>query len=246
MKRVLAVVFVFLLFCAGFVPAVGAVTYDLKTDWSDTANPNGPWSFWQGSDLLPNQPDYFSDGSMWEGFAKAAYGPGNPIGHVPVWVQVDAPWSDTNFSVGDIAFHTYSHTSSDPNNVPGYVLWKSPLEGTITISGNVWWGGWDDPNHYRGMNWGLFFNDGLLASGTAKETDKYPDDIDYFTGGGVMNVHVGDRVTFVGDYSGYDFPWSVGVNLTIEVTQRVPEPATMLLLGSGLLGLAPFRRRGAK
>ena len=36
-----------------FATPTSAATYDLTTDWSDTANANGPWAYYAGSHLLP-------------------------------------------------------------------------------------------------------------------------------------------------------------------------------------------------
>ena len=41
-----------------FAGTAGAVTFDLKGDWSDNTNPNGVWSYNKGSTALPSQTDY--------------------------------------------------------------------------------------------------------------------------------------------------------------------------------------------
>jgi hypothetical protein len=60
---------------------------------------------------------------------------------------------------------------------------------------------------------------------------------------GLVQLSLGQ--TGVGDMGGF---WSSGDEVTITgySTQPVPEPATMLLLGSGLVGLAGLRRRFKK
>ena len=55
----------------------GTITYDLKSDWG-TTNPNGPWSFQQGTTLLPYQS------------ACNAYVPNcpNTDPYLPLWSQI--------------------------------------------------------------------------------------------------------------------------------------------------------------
>ena len=232
---------IFLFIGTGFVSTAGAITYDLKTDWSDTNNPNGVWAFYQDV-LLPLQSDYFNDGSNWEGYAKTyVYG----TGHVPSWLQVDGSWSGADFQVGDIVFHPTSLTSSSPPNVESFVTWTSPIDGQISISGNIWYGEATMP---RGVDWYLYLNDDPLAFGTVYNGDAYDRSNPMtFSGGGVLSVQVGDDVKFMGKTgSGYVFPWFVGVNLTIDTQpyqQTVPEPTTMILVGLGFIGLAGIRKK---
>src|SRR5258706_15571231 len=43
-------------------PDVRAViTYDLKTDWSEVSNPNGVWSYREGTNALPHVASWLGD-----------------------------------------------------------------------------------------------------------------------------------------------------------------------------------------
>ncbi len=153
-----AILFVFMVLLPGLASANVAQTWDLKTDWIDGAdNPNGVWSFLYGDDPLPWL-------SNWAG-AQGAYALTTPPnnGHVPFWFQ-----SITNaydYQIGDIIMHPTSHdlTHSSPNYNPTSVTWTSPIDGRITISGNVWWGGWTGEARYT--DWKLYLNNDLLDFG---------------------------------------------------------------------------------
>ena len=66
--------------------AAGATVWDLADDWSDTQNPNGPWSYNAGASPIPtNFPNWAGSGNP--AWAAAPSG----FGHIPVWakLQVD-------------------------------------------------------------------------------------------------------------------------------------------------------------
>ena len=67
----------------GFSTLAGATLYDLKTDWSTAANPNGVWTYRRGTTVLPLQTDYYAAGQY--AWAEAQYA---QTGHVLVRMQV--------------------------------------------------------------------------------------------------------------------------------------------------------------
>jgi hypothetical protein len=241
MKKISFLVIAFLFVVIVSMPSLASATttYDLKTDWSNSVNPNGAWAYRQGTTVLPLQTDYYSLGQYaW------ANEPFPAIGHVPVWIQAAVNGAlGANVMAGDIMVHPTSVSSSLPLG-EGNITWTSPINGTITISGNVWWGGWNGET--RGVTWLLFDNSTQLNTGTMyngnSSTRSNPVNFGSFT----ETVSVGDTVMFEAiTASGVTYPWFVGVNLTIdaEPIQSAPEPATMLLLGLGLAGLVGFRRK---
>lgn len=68
-----------LLFCLLFSPSLStlsaAVVYDLKTDWSDLVNPNGPWSYREGNNVLPHVADWQGLSGDFTGVQPAGRGP---------------------------------------------------------------------------------------------------------------------------------------------------------------------------
>lgn len=117
--------------------AAPASAFDLKADWSDLANPNGPWSYRVGGTILPHT-DNWTAGTTFP-VPQPAYLPVNAIGQfLPAWFQVvgDFPGFDTQ--VGDIVVHT--NDSFNGNLAMGHanVLFTVPQAGTYHIFGNLW------------------------------------------------------------------------------------------------------------
>ena len=237
-----------LLAVLGFSTLAGATLYDLKTDWSATANPNGVWTYRQGTTALPLQTDYDRTHLYVSGqhaWANAQFDPtvyGNNLGHVPVWLKATQDNAfDANVKAGDIMVHPTSAVGiSAYNQGEANVIWTSPINGTITITGNVWWGGlYPD----RAVTWYLFDKSDQLGFGTVGYGDGTSHDNPSTFGSFTRTVSVGDTVMFEAvTASGHQYPWFVGVNLSIDA-QPTPLPPAALLLAPGLAGLAVLRRR---
>ena len=82
--------------------------YDLNADWSDTANPNGTWSYREGNNLLQS----------------GNYG--------TAWVGSNNGQPRIFKSDGDVTVETACSTCV------ANILWTAPSTGTIDISGAVW------------------------------------------------------------------------------------------------------------
>lgn len=99
-------------------------------------------------------------------------------------------------------------------------------------------------NQQSGDNFG---SNGILLTTYSDFTDLVPEDYSYdFTGQQIMTLeqYTSDGQFFLGFDPDCHY-YNDGFQLTIE-TSPVPEPTTMLLLGSGLVGLAGFRRKFRK
>ena len=85
----------------------------------------------------------------------------------------------------------------------------------------------------------FFIGDGLTGTGIgAIQTFAVPDFAQF------LYLGVVDAFQFTGDAGFYDDnPGSVDVTYSIKASSTVPEPATLTLVGAGLLGLMVLRRR---
>lgn len=222
-----------ILFTAVWVSPVAAVViYDIEADWSDTNNPNGVWSFNQGTTPLSRVSNWALDS-----FTPAQGGWGTGSASLPFIFQST---STANFPhdwlANDIIVHTLTVAGA-----PFNLTWTSPAATTIDITSGVW----EARDIGRSNQWSLFLNNTLLSQGTVASGDPYsaaaPFDLATGTGGAAalddVAVSSGDviklqlaRTSTNGDY--------VGVNFT--VTAIVPEPSTAALL---LCGAAAFLRR---
>jgi hypothetical protein len=162
----------------GATPLV-AQPWDLTADWSDAANPFGPWSLYRAPGTLypVNQPDYWSDARNQRAWADAPF-PTTP-GHTPVWMKVTTLDSCGNCSTsggpilpgfvtpGTVVVSTSDFTSFGE---PTSVGWTSPVTGSIAIGGGVWLNKFLE---LRPQTWELFLNDALLSSGVLTDADPY-------------------------------------------------------------------------
>ncbi len=220
--------------------ALALPVWDLSADWSDATNPNGVWSYNEGSNPLPHVDNWNGDlfATQQPAWARSEGGTTD----IPAWFRANGTQITmkliADFQAGDIVMH-----STDPQNGAGAdvanVTWTSPINGLVDISGSAW----NARDIDRGNQWTLLLNGVPLTSGIVTSDDPF-DRANPFLfsngSGGVaaleaVGVSVGDVVTLEIERTGSlgDF---VGVSLTI-----VPEPSTVPLLIIGLLGFAAKR-----
>jgi hypothetical protein len=128
--------------------AAAPQVYDLKTDWSDTQNPNGTWSYRSTDygELFINDPyAWLLTSDPEDGWIKKST---SPIA-VPGVLEV----GDSYISLGGLV-----------NGI--IVRWTVPASGTITISAALWDVHVDRPVFAPATPWQLLHNGGLLTEGS--------------------------------------------------------------------------------
>lgn len=204
-----------------------AISFDLAADWSDTANPTGPWSYNDGAAGLANHvadwlPGHF--GGPQPAWAVSASG-------VPGWAKSMWPTgpASLDFPVGRVGAH-------GSESGPVSVTWTSPFSGMADIDG----GAWMMRDIGRSMSWKLYLNSTLLDSGTVSSGDAFhsgnPDSFDLSVLLAAFDV-VKLELVKTDSSCCADF---VGVDLTIAA---VPEPSSLVFWASSLAALAGIRWR---
>ena len=197
--------------------ALALPVWDLTADWSDTANPDGAWTFRDGGVPLP------AAVSAWQGLSNV-FSTAQPawttsttqISSLPALFKSSADVIIVHdWLPGDIVVHT----QDDANGFgfgPANVVWTSPMRGTVDLSGAVWMG----RDIARSNHWSLWIRGVKVSEGDIASGDPYdratPFDFSAGTGGGAaitsVSVNVGDpiellleRTSQFGDFVGIRF-----------------------------------------
>jgi hypothetical protein len=197
--------------------------YDLKTDWSDTQNPNGAWSYRQGNNLLMNVPLPWV-GVGYDGSGTFAATALEKVG-ADVHVYGGTIFVYEELQTGDVLF------------VPGgggNILWTAPANGTIDIAGVTWW----VSRGLRGQgvvtSWTLSHNGSGFSGGDVPAADfdtintrETPHDFATGSGGAAalqnISVTAGDQIVLA-----FSTGEPVGVNLTITLTPNSFDPVSAI------------------
>ena len=154
---------VFVTLCLATLSGVDAASvWDLRSDWSNTKNSNGVWSYNAGTSPLRHV-------SQWSlGPNLSGWGP-----NLPFWFRSPST-SSQEWQAGDVIVHT-----QDDFNGAGYgpanVTWTSPIAALVDISGAVWMAADTGSigGGLRGNKWNLYIRGKLVSTGTIGGGDSY-------------------------------------------------------------------------
>jgi hypothetical protein len=146
----------------------GAQTWDLVNDWSDAANPNGPWSYNgnTGAPITTLIADYDTGnqafGTPQPAWAAAPYPQNN---HVPVWFKRVSDTCGFDIPIGAVGMH-----GNEADEPPVWVgtSWTSPVDEAVDVSGELWYA---HMGITRNADWRLRVNDTLVTGGNVAWDD---------------------------------------------------------------------------
>lgn len=222
--------------------------YDLGEDWSDVSNPNGVWTYREGTNALPSVADWTPLGA---GAAQPAWAPSATLGNFIPAIMLSTTDNPGGLDIltGDVLVHSTDDTNGGTNGEAN-VAWTAPAAGTVDVSGAIWRA--RDIN--RTNDWALLLEGASLTSGSVFSGDGFDraNPMDFALGSGGANaltdiaVNAGDLIELLvtHDSTSGDF---AGVAFAVALTE-VPEPTQPMLLLTGvgvLLGAHRRRARGA-
>jgi len=228
-------------FVFGGLLGASTINYNLTLDWLNNSNPNGVWSYDQGSTPLPFQGS-LGTGSCFSGApgVTAGYAPGIDVGGcLPAMFKATGNASNVlDYQTGDIVVHSQDNTNG-PGEGQATIVWTAPVSGTFTFTGAVWYA---HSGVTRSNDFALDLGATTLASGTVTNgiNRSTPD---AFASSGSIVVLAGQQVDLIIQRSaGQTLGSFAGVQLDITETS-LPEPSTALLSLTFLAAAGIWRKR---
>lgn len=226
--------------------AHAATVYDLSGDFSNASNPNGVWSFTQGSTPLEH---YFSltanpiNTALEDGY----WGTGSNLNiNTPEVAKVTKDGSATgtytnaDFLSGDVILHS-------PNGgAPLFINWTAPSAGTIDVSGGTWYA---HSPVARSNDFQITLGSLTLATDVVSSTANNSRDNAFSFNFSDLAVAAGTVLSIrYSPTSGQSFGSIAGLSETVTFTASpVPEASSwaMMVVGLGLLTVVARRRQAA-
>ena len=234
-------------FLAFAAPSAGhAATYNLSTDWSNSANPNGVWSYVYGNTPLPYQSAAAANNPLQPATAGGYFSTGSDLNqNTPDVLKAAvngsaAGGTNLDFVAGDIVIHS-------PNDGTALsIRWTAPSSGLIDFHTLVWYA---HSSVARSNDVSLLL-DGSLFDTVLVSTASYKNNTDRWdvTGNG-FSVDAGDILELVfAKTAGQSFGSLNALTFDVDFTpsvSAVPEPSTwaMMILGFAGVGFVAYRRK---
>ena len=233
-----------------------ATTYSLTNDWSNINNPNGVWSFYDGSTLLGWQAAPTPNGNaaipaVANGFWGAGPNLNSDTPEIFKALVNGSAAGETNldFLAGDVVLHS-------PNSGgPIIINWTAPSAGAIDFSSKEWYAHSSVNSQNRENSLSVFLGGGSYGSPQLQSQSSDFDRNDYGSFfGSNLTVSAGEQLSFqfsrtqrqpFGSLNGFDLM----VNFTpTQSSAALPEPTTwaMMLVGFGLVGFAMRKRSNVR
>jgi hypothetical protein len=230
-------------------PSIGnATVYNLSSDFSNTANPNGVWSYVYGGNPLAHQAAATANGNPLIPATAGGYfstGPdlnANTPDVLKAAVNGSAAGGTNNdFLAGDIVIHS-------PNDGTALsIVWTAPTAGTIDFSSGIWYAhsSVSRANTASVLLDGTLLNSAVISSSSLSGSQRSNP---WSNAGNGLSVDAGDQLVFNFVKFASDFGSLNGISATVDFTPNVsavPEPSTwaMMILGFAGIGFLAYRRK---